>query len=510
MLQVKHLTVTHRSDLATLIQDLSFVLAPGDRAAVIGEEGDGKSTLLKLLWDPAAAEPYVEWTGELGVQGLRRGYLAQELSPRELALPVAQFCREDPTFEDADPKALAQVAAQVGLDGGLFYDWRSLSTLSGGERVKLRLALLLLEEPDVLLLDEPSNDLDVATLAWLEDFLLARSVPVVYVSHDERLLERTANLIIHLERLGRRTQPRATVARTDYRSYVDSRQSAFRRQEQRARKEKAEFDAKLDRYRQIRSKVEHQQAAISRQDPYGAQRLKQKMHTVQSMGRRLEQERADLTQLPQWEKAILASFDGERSALPQGKTVLRLDVPELTVEGRVLARDIRLWVTGPEKVGIIGHNGAGKSTFLKLVARELLPRRDIRGAYMPQNYDEGLLGDKTPVELLAPSGQKDEVTRARTLLGSMQYTTQEMDHPARSLSGGQRAKLLYLGMVLQGSNVLVLDEPTRNFSPMSAGVIRQALADFSGCIISVSHDRMYLEEVCSRVLELTPEGLAER
>ncbi len=92
----------------------------------------------------------------------------------------------------------------------------------------------------------------------------------------------------------------------------------------------------------------------------------------------------------------------------------------------------------------------------------------------------------------------------------MQYTTQEMDHPARSLSGGQRAKLLYLGMVLQGSNVLVLDEPTRNFSPMSAGVIRQALADFSGCIISVSHDRMYLEEVCSRVLELTPEGLAER
>ncbi len=510
MLQVKDLRVSHKKDLTTLIDGLSFVLAPGDRAAVIGEEGNGKSTLLKLLYDPALVESYAEWSGQLGGQALRRGYLAQELSPEELSLPTAQFCAGRPAFEAADPKTLAQAAAQVGLDSGLFYDWRSLSTLSGGERVKLRLALLLLEEPDVLLLDEPSNDLDVKTLEWLEDFLLSCPVPILYVSHDERLLERTANLIIHLERLGRRTQPRATVARADYRSYVDSRQTALDRQEQRARKEKAELDAKLDRYRQIRSKVEHQQAVISRQDPYGAQRLKKKMHTVQSMGRRLERETADMTQLPQWERAIIASFDESRSALPAGKPVLRLELPELSVEDRVLARNIRLQVTGPEKIGVIGPNGAGKSTLLKKIAGALLARSDLRAAYMPQNYDEGLLGDKTPVDLLAPSGQKDQVTHARTLLGSMQYTAQEMDHPARSLSGGQRAKLLYLGMVLRGANVLVLDEPTRNFSPMSAAVIRRALAEFPGCIISVSHDRLYLEEVCDRVLELGPLGLLEK
>ena len=156
----------------------------------------------------------------------------------------------------------------------------------------------------------------------------------------------------------------------------------------------------------------------------------------------------------------------------------------------------------------MGANGAGKSTLLKLAAETLLSREDIRAAYMPQNYNELLLEDKTPVELLAPSGHKDDITRARTLLGSMKYKAEEMEHPAAALSGGQRAKLLFLSMVLNGANVLVLDEPTRNFSPLSAPVIRQVLAQFPGAIISVSHDRLYLEQVCTRVLELGPEGLA--
>ncbi|MDE6108419.1 MAG: ATP-binding cassette domain-containing protein, partial [Oscillospiraceae bacterium] len=130
-------------------------------------------------------------------------------------------------------------------------------------------------------------------------------------------------------------------------------------------------------------------------------------------------------------------------------------------------------------------------------------------AYMAQDYADQLLGNQTPVDILAPSGHKDDITRARNLLGSMKYKTEEMEHPAAGLSGGQRAKLLFLAMVLQGANVLILDEPTRNFSPLSAPVIREVLAGFPGCIISVSHDRRYLEEVCDRVLELTAEGLRE-
>ena len=508
MFQVKNLTVTHKKDLTTLIEGLSFTLSPGDRAAAIGEEGNGKSTLLRLLYDPASVEPYAEWSGEIVDQGLRKGFLAQELSPDELALPVWAFCQGVPAFEGADPKALDRAARQVGLDAGLFWDDRPMSTLSGGERVKLRLALLLLDEPDVLLLDEPSNDLDVATLGWLEGFLLGCKVPVLYISHDEPLLEHTANVIIHLERLRRRTAPRCTVARTGYVQYVEQRAAGFARQEQVARKERAEYGTKMAKYRQIRDKMDHALATATRQDPKNAALMKAKMHAVQSMGRRFEREREDMTALPEWEEAILTAFDGAKSALPAGKTVLRLDLPELAAGGRTLSRSVRLWVDGPEHLGIVGANGAGKSTLLKLAAEMLLSREDIRAAYMPQNYNELLLEDKTPVELLAPSGHKDDITRARTLLGSMKYKAEEMEHPAAALSGGQRAKLLFLSMVLNGANVLVLDEPTRNFSPLSAPVIRQVLAQFPGAIISVSHDRLYLEQVCTRVLELGPEGLA--
>ena len=515
MLQVKNLTITHKKDLTTLIEGLSFTLAPGDRAAVIGEEGNGKSTLLRLLYDRLSVEPYAEWTGEIVDRGLRKGYLAQELSRSELALPVWGFCQADPAFEGADPRELDRAARQVGLDPGLFWDGRPMSTLSGGERVKLRLALLLLGGPDVLLLDEPSNDLDVDTLGWLEGFLLSCPVPVLYISHDEPLLERTANMVIHLERLRRRTTSRCTVARTGYAQYVERRAAGFAHQEQAARKERAEYDAKMKRYRQIRDKVDHAMSHVPGYNsggipnPSEGAMLKKKMHTVLSMGRRFEREKEDMTAMPEWEEAILTAFDPARAALPAGKTVLRLDLPELTAGDRVLARNVRLWVDGPERVGIVGPNGAGKSTLLKIVADGLLTRADLRAAYMPQNYNELLLGGRTPVELLAPSGHKDDVTRARTLLGSMKYKAEEMEHPAAELSGGQRAKLLFLSMVLSGANALVLDEPTRNFSPLSAPVIRGVLADFPGVIISVSHDRLYLQQVCTRVLELGPDGLFE-
>ena len=509
MFQVKNLAITHKKDLTTLVDGLTFTLAPGDRAALIGEEGNGKSTVLKLLYDPALVEPYAEWTGEIVDKGLRKGYLAQELRPEELALPVWEFCRCSPAFEEADPKALDQAARQVGLSADLFWDDRPISTLSGGERVKLRLALLLLDSPDVLLLDEPSNDLDLQTLEWLENFLLSCQVPVLYISHDEALLERTATAVIHLERLRRRTVARCTVSRTGYGQYVGERSAGFERQEQQARKERAEYDAKMETYRRIHDSVEHQLVTVSRQNPGKGRLLKKKMHTVLSMGRRFQREKEDMTAMPEWEEAILTAFDQGKSAFPAGKTVLRLELPSLTAGERVLAKNVRLWVDGPEKIGVIGPNGAGKSTLLKRVADELLRRSDLRAAYMPQDYGDLLLGDKTPVEVLAPSGRKDDVTRARTLLGNMKYKAEEMEHPAAGLSGGQRAKLLFLSMVLDGANVLVLDEPTRNFSPLSAPVIRRVLEDFPGVIISVSHDRSYLDQVCTRVLELTENGLRE-
>ena len=162
---------------------------------------------------------------------------------------------------------------------------------------------------------------------------------------------------------------------------------------------------------------------------------------------------------------------------------------------------------GGEKVCIIGDNGAGKSTLLRLIRQELEKRTDLKVGYMPQNYEDELDMDVSPVEFLAPGGDKESVTRVRTYLGSMKYTHDEMLHPIRGLSGGQKAKLFLLKLKLDRADVLLLDEPTRNFSPLSAPVVRELIARFNGTVISVSHDRRFMQEVCTRVLKLTPHGL---
>ena len=156
---------------------------------------------------------------------------------------------------------------------------------------------------------------------------------------------------------------------------------------------------------------------------------------------------------------------------------------------------------------VIGRNGAGKTTFLRQVAGELLGRQDIRAAYMPQDYGETVDQSQTPVEFLAKSWEKEELTRVKTYLGSMKYTPEEQEHTIQELSGGQKAKLFFLKMILDGANVLVLDEPTRNFSPLSGPVIRGIVEEFPGCILSVSHDRKYIGQVCDTVYQLEPQGL---
>ena len=176
-------------------------------------------------------------------------------------------------------------------------------------------------------------------------------------------------------------------------------------------------------------------------------------------------------------------------------------------DARVLSRNIHLRIKGPEKVCIVGKNGRGKTTLLRKIAALLLDRKDIKAVYMPQNYEELLELSMSPVEYLAETGDKEEETRIRTYLGSLKYTPEEMDHAISELSGGQKAKILLLKMSLSGANVLILDEPTRNFSPLSNPVIREILSEYQGAIISISHDRKYIRQVCDIVYELTEEGL---
>ena len=237
------------------------------------------------------------------------------------------------------------------------------------------------------------------------------------------------------------------------------------------------------------------------------------MHAVKSLERRFEKEHSRLAELPETEEAIFIKF-GDRISMPQSKRVLDFSRSELRTEaerfgeGKLLARELRLFDNRTkEHVCIVGKNGAGKTTLLKEIAGELLARDDVKAYYMPQNYEELLDLEQTPVEFLCAEGSWDEVSRVRTYLGSMKYTADEMAHPASALSGGQKAKLLFLKMSMAGCNVLILDEPTRNFSPLSNPVIRGMLREYGGTIISVSHDRKYIDEVCDTVYELTKTGL---
>lgn len=509
MLQIKNLTITHKKDLRELISGFSFCLNPKDKAVIIGEEGNGKSTLLKLIYQESLVEEYVEYHGEIMRDNGILGYLAQEMPPEDQKKSICEFCMEIPQFLEWTPGELKQAARQLGFSVERLYEDQKIETLSGGEKVKLQMFRLLLQKPDAYLLDEPSNDIDIDTLFWLEQFIKDSQVPVLYVSHDETLIERTANVVIHLEQRERKTKPCATVARVPYRTYIDERMAFLEKSSQQAKNEQREYEKQMEKFRRIQQKVEYQQAIISRQNPSGGRLLKKKMKAVKSMERRFEKEQENRTEVPDTEDAIFMKF-GEQIQIPAGKTVLEVEIPQLAAGEHgehILAHNIFLRMRGSEKVCIIGKNGAGKTTFLRQAAKLLLERTDIQAAYMPQNYEELLEMDKTPVEFLACSGEKEEITRVRTYLGSMKYTADEMSHPVRELSGGQKAKILLLKMSLSGAEVLILDEPTRNFSPLSGPVIREVLKSFGGAILSVSHDRKYIGEVCDVVYELTAQGL---
>ena len=507
MLQIRNLTITYKKDLRELISGFSLTVNQGDRIALIGEEGNGKSTLLRWIADPSLISGYAEAKGIRTVQNEKTGYLSQELEESDRTKSVYEYFCEEPFFAEKDPKELNRLAVKLHMDPGMYYSMQEMETLSGGEKIKIRMARILIAEPTVLLLDEPSNDLDLAMLEWLEEMIVNAPQAVVFVSHDESLIRAAANRIIHLELLNRKTAARHTVVSAGYDEYLERRDDLFERQMQKAMSERREDAMRMERFRRIQQRVEHEQRTISRRDPSGGRLLKKKMASVKATERRYEREHAEMTEIPVSEDAINVKLNYQRP-LPAGRVVLELEMPELRApDGRLLSRDLKLHVQGPEKLCIIGRNGAGKSTLLRQIRSLLEARENLHVCYMPQDYNELLDPAQTPVDFLAPSGDKAAVTEARSFLGAMHYTTQEMERPLGELSGGQRAKVLLLKLGLTETDVLLLDEPTRNFSPLSGPEIREMLRAFPGAILAVSHDRKFIAEVCDRVLILTENGL---
>ena len=250
-------------------------------------------------------------------------------------------------------------------------------------------------------------------------------------------------------------------------------------------------------------KVEHQQNTISRADPHGAAVLKKKMHSLKSQEKKLDE--TNLTEIPDVEESI--SFFFENIEMPRTKNIIKLDLDELKVADKLLSKNIELDIIGNVHLCIIGKNGVGKSTLIKLIYDELKDRNDIKVGYMPQTYDDILNNYKNVLDFICSSGSKDEITKARMFLGNMKFTREEMTGNIKDLSNGSKAKLFLVKLVLDKCDVLILDEPTRNVSPLSNPVIRKVLKEYKGTIISISHDRKYINEVVNALYVLTPYGI---
>lgn len=495
MFEVKDISIIVQNRY--FIKDLSFSLNKKDKLAIIGEEGNGKSTLVKCLLEIC---DYATLKGTINNKGNTIGYLPQQQENTQKSVFNYLFDSTNAYYNKI--RDFYKYLNQLNISETLIH--QSMSSLSGGESVKIRILKLLLEDYDILFFDEPTNDLDIETLKWLEDFIIKCEKPILYVSHDETLLKKTANMIIHIEQRKKKTQCLCNVAKMDYTSYIETRTNSLENQTRIAGNEKREFEKKEKILNQIKQKVDYQLNTISRSDPHGAKLLKKKMHSIKSQEKKLNQ--TIITEKPDVEEEIHFFFENEE--IPNHKIVLEEKISELKIGEKILSKNIELNISGPSHVCIIGKNGVGKSTLLKAIYEKLKNRKDLKVGYMPQNYEE-ILNLEENVSDFITNHKASEITKSRMYLGNMNFTKEEMTTKIKNLSNGSIAKLLLIKLVLEECNVLILDEPTRNISPLSNPVIREVLKNFKGTIISVSHDRLFINEVMDEVLELTKEGLTK-
>lgn len=491
MLQLHHFSITHQKDLHALISNLSLTVNPGDKVAIIGEEGTGKSTLLKWLAEPRLIEHYALVEGDYINHFSQIGYLPQTLPAHVLDQTIADFLYADLDYDRLDFNLLYRLSQDLQFDSQRFEDNKLLlSDLSGGEKLKLQLIKLLAHQPDLLLFDEPSSDLDLDSIIWLENFMRESPATIIFISHDERLLSQTATMIVHLELVKKRQKALVTVEKMDYQTYKQTRLERFERQNSLAQKEREEHAKKMARHHRIHQSVEH--TLRNTHDSTAGRLLAKKMKVVLSQERKLQKEAENFTEIP-YELDDINLFFGQLTPLSTSKHLLHYEQEALPT-GQTITLDI--W--GQDKMVITGANGIGKTRLLKKIKDDLVAVFGTAVGYMPQDSKELDL-NQTALDFLNSVGDAEN---ARTLLASLRFTREEVHHPIADLSGGQLAKLYLAKFVLQGCQILILDEPTRHFAPTTQPHIRQLLNDFPGAIISVSHDRDYIDEVGQVVYQL--------
>ncbi|PAT01451.1 hypothetical protein CI105_06980 [Candidatus Izimaplasma bacterium ZiA1] len=510
MLNIKNISIRKISEDRELIKNLSFVLNQNDKFAIIGLEGNGKSTLLKAILNKNLID-YCEISGEIYKEKIKIGYLEQNIKEVWQNETVIDFLLKEDINSEIEPDSYLKLALldkmlnQIKFNLEMFDENRKISKYSGGEVVKLGLVKILINEPDVLFLDEPTNDLDLETILFLEDFILNESRPILFISHDEALLKNTANGIIHLTQINKKRIAKSFFKKCSYTEYTDSYIRKMNQDEMLAKKQRSDFKKKMEKFRKIYQSVEYLQNQTVR-DPSAARLLKKKVKSLKSTEKRFEKEKEDFIDIPENEEEINI-FYSDMVNIPKNKVIIDLKIDKLMMKNKILSKNIELFVKGPQKIAIIGKNGCGKTTLLKTIYNNLCQRSDLTIGYMGQNYDEQLNSDLSALEILLSDENIDKVGKVRKMMGALNFTREEMLYPQTSLSGGQKAKLLLLKTVIEDANVLILDEPTRNLSPLSIPVIHNLFNTYKGSIISVTHDRSFIDNCFDEIYFLDENGL---
>lgn len=518
LLNVEHLYKYFNGQ--ALLKDINFTVEDREAVGLIGVNGCGKSTLLNIITGSEGFDKTPEGLGSVNIAGKASiGFLRQNSGLNsELTIGEEMKNAFAPLLETLEKmKALEKKMAEGGNIDSISHEYaelssyfeardgyridvkikqvlngmgfgatptdRVISTLSGGEKTRLALAKLLLEEPNLLILDEPTNHLDFETLMWLEDYLKGYKGAIIIVSHDRYFLNKVCTRICEIE------QGRLTSYRGDYSSYLVQKKMNSERQLK-------EYDA--------------QQKKIAKLEDYVAKNLVRASTSKMAKSRQhmLDRiERIDKPLMYTKPPKIKLEYDIE----PTKDIVRVVDCPLVVGEGadkKELIKSLTMNVRRGEHVALIGANGIGKTSILKLI-QGIIPHEggniswggNVKISYFEQEHAI-LDPHKTVLEEIMDRYPRLSEQQARSVLGAVLLTGENVFKPISVLSGGERAKLCFAIMALNRGNVLVLDEPTNHLDLSTKEVLEDALAEFGGTIILVSHDRYLLNKVASRIIEV--------